>query len=403
MNTSCNNENITMKQSLSKGGSVFDFCIIGGGAAGLAAAVAYKDANPHGRVLVVEKLKNPGKKLRATGNGRCNISNTHCSNYKQILEFFYGVGVETVTEDDGRIYPASGAAGDVAKALEQGAKARQVEFLLDTPVISIRKTGEKESGFWINERIAANKVLLACGGKAGPAFGCTGDGYKWARQLGHMVTPVYPVLTAVEANEVTQLKGARLSAVVELLHNGRVVASSKGEIQFTDFGLSGICIMDLSGHIRLARGRSFKNYSIRILPRVSVDLKARRKVYGLLAQDLLLSLLPEKVATYILQKAGIRENIEAQSISSRQLEKVEQLLSGGWEVSVEGVKGWKTAQCSGGGIPYEEVDFDTMESKIQPGLYVAGEILDYQGPCGGYNLNHAWTTAIKAGKAAADV
>lgn len=403
MNKSCNNKNMIAKQSLFMGGSVFDFCVIGGGAAGLVAAIAYKDENPEGSVLLVEKLDSPGKKLRATGNGRCNLTNSHCSDYECILEFFYNLGIETITEEEGRIYPASGAAGDVVKALEKGARFRGVEFLLGTAVTSIVKREKDRAGFVINDMIIADKVLLACGGKAGPSFGCTGDGYKWARQLGHRVTPVYPVLTAVESQEAAPLKGARLPAVVELMHDDQVVASSKGEIQFTAFGLSGICIMDLSGHIRLGKGRNFQDYSIRILPRVSVNIQARCQVYGLQSQDLLLSLLPEKVAAHILEKAEIPKDTPVSAISDGQRNRLEKLLSGGWTVPVEGVQGWKTAQCSGGGIPYEEVEETTMESRIQPGLYLAGEILDYQGPCGGYNLNHAWSTAIRAGKAAAHV
>ena len=410
------------RKSSGKEGFSFDFCVIGGGAAGLAAAVCCAREDPDKRVAVLEKQPAPAQKIRATGNGRCNLTNTDSEGYLSTLSFFATLGVETMEEEAGRIYPLSESAADVAEALVGGCRAEGVEIITSYPAETLvlcgmegddaaaaskRASGAASSphgaGFLINGEIKAAQVLIACGGKAGPSFGCTGDGYRLARSLGHSVAPVYPVLTGLEAKGMEDLQGVRLKARAELLRRGVCIASESGEIQFARDGLSGICIMNLSRFVRIGKDTGFGDYAVRILPAAGrVDLAARRAVRGLTAGDLLRSVLPRRAAHHLLQKTlGERAlSSPARLLSDEAVRRIEALLCGGWVVPLCGARGWKQAQCSGGGVPLSEVEEKTMASRLVPGLYFAGEVLDYNGPCGGFNLNHAWQTGMRAGTAA---
>lgn len=380
---------------------MLDICIIGGGASGLAAAITAGRENPGKSITILEKKETPGKKLAATGNGKCNITNKNCENVQDILSFFDSLGVFTRTDDEGRVYPYSSQARDVVYALTKAAEASGVNIKTDLTVEKIEKT---EDGFNIKTNggiFTSRKVLVATGGKSAPQFGTTGDGYTFARQLGHAVSRLRPVLTGIEIREdLKDVKGVRVKALVKLLKDSHVIGEEYGEVQFNEDGISGICVMNLSRFITLEEGETFAEgfgrYSVQmdLLPEISsCDLEKmleRRMAEGVEnTEELLVSLVPDKLRKCI---AGKQEN---------ELCKLIGLLKS-FELSVKGTKGWKVAQCTSGGVVMDEIHSDTMESVLVKGLYFAGEVTDYDGPCGGYNLQYAWETGIKAGKAMAN-
>nr|WP_315020864.1 aminoacetone oxidase family FAD-binding enzyme [uncultured Aminipila sp.] len=399
----------------------FDVCIIGGGASGLAAAISVVEKNPTLSVCIVEKKEELGKKLLATGNGRCNITNSSCTDYEVVKVFLNNSGVVLKEEDQGRIYPQSGQAASVLELLKWKVKKLNVTTFTNCQVLSVIKI--EEEGFKVNidcanEKviIPCQKVILACGGKSGPQFGTTGDGYGIAKTFGHTITTVYPVLVPLECESVKKsLKGIRVKGNVTLLKNEQPVAEETGEIQFTADGLSGICIFNLSRYIKLELNgnitldEAFKQYSIEIdfLPEmeeveVIEFLKDRRFLMSEMPAEIYLaSIINMKLGEQIIQEALKDKSSTIGNITYEGIEEIAMLLKSSRYV-VTGAKGWKEAQCTGGGLILDEVNLETMESKLSEGIYFAGELLDYDAPCGGFNLHNAWLTGIKAGRGVAE-
>lgn len=390
-------------------------CIIGGGASALAAAVTAAKENPGLSICILEKKECLGKKLAATGNGKCNLSNRACREAEQILSFFSSIGILTRTDEQGRIYPYSQQARDVVYSLEHQVRERKLQVRTNCHVTGLERTGQGFTVLYEGGTLKAQKVLLAAGGKAGPQFGTSGDGYAMAKSMGHTVTRLAPVLTGVEIEqELSDLKGVRVRGAVSLYEDGRRVFSEKGEIQFNEDSISGICVLNLSRFLRLREGESFSRGMSRFqaagdfmpdmeLHQVKELLQERYRRLGMKQDDLLLSLVPAPLAARLLREAGLKseEMVSGPAhLSEVQLNELGKLLKG-WKWQVKGTKGWKSAQCTAGGVSLEEIDMTTMESKLVPGLYFSGEIIDYDGPCGGFNLQNAWETGIKAGKAAA--
>ena len=365
----------------------YDVCIIGGGAAGLAAAASI---DPGIRTCILEKNEILGRKILATGGGRCNLTNAGCEEVSATLDFFALQGLETFCDDEGRYYPYSGCASDVVEVLRRALEERSCEALTGCEVQEIRQAG---GGFEIVYRKSAGKksaqerpersgvsvikaetVLIASGGKAAPQFGTTGDGYRLARSLGHSITRLYPILTGIECGDLSDLKGIRARGKVRLLKDGRTVAEERGEIQFTKDGLSGICIFDLTPLIHAEEGERPQ------------DAFARYELVVDLAPDFDQEQIDKRTSTFGILNSRLAARIGPDEIKA-------------WHLPVLGIKGWRDAQVTAGGIRLEEVDPGSMESKLVPGLYFAGEILDIQGPCGGYNLQNAWETGRKAAKA----
>lgn len=380
-----------------------DICIIGGGASGLAAAVEAGMAGFGHRVILLEKRQGTGSKIRASGNGRCNLSNEACPDVRITLEFFGRIGVLTRTDEAGRIYPYSEEAADVERALRTAAERLGVAVLVNTAVTGLEKDdggftvtaettrdGKKEIWF-----MSAKKVLVATGGKAAPKLGTTGDGYSMARKLGHRVNSPVPVLTAIEVTEnVSALSGVREKARASLYRDGKCIFCEDGEVQFTKDSLSGICIFNMSRFLKLGKGKTlkegFKEYEIYLdfMPEFSPaqveDFLREQDKRGLSGESALNSVVKEKLARAVAGRILSDENPACQIKALKFTPKMP--------------KGWETAQVTRGGVALSEVDEITMESRKVPGLYFAGEVLDYDGPCGGFNLNHAWITGIKAGR-----
>lgn len=355
----------------------YDVCILGGGAAGLAAA-AELDKNL--KTCLCDRNKILGRKILATGGGRCNITNASCIHKDMTLDFFKSLGMELYCDEEGRYYPYSNQASDVVKVLEDKAEDNNVDIMTD---FSVEKIIYKEHGasgdkgiFLISngrKTIEAEHLILAPGGKAAPIMGTTGDGYKLARDLGHSVNKIYPILTGIECGDLKDIKGVRAKGKVSLYRDGECIKEETGEIQFNEDGISGICVMNLTLYITFGKGENIKDalkkYSLMLdlAPDFDdEDLKKRKSSFGILSHKL------------------------AQRVSLNEIKS--------WKLPVKGVKGWKNAQCTGGGISIKEVDMESMESNLVKNLYVAGEILDIQGPCGGYNLQNAWETGLRAAR-----
>lgn len=393
----------------------FDLVIAGGGAAGLAAAVeigllsksSCGDLAP--KVALIEKKEVPGKKLSATGNGRCNLSNAACSDREEVDSFFHCLGLLTRTDEAGRMYPYSEEAGEVSALLADSAKHLGADFFLDTQITKVEPLSG--GGFLIDGeskekkfQFSCKKLLIAMGGKSYSAFGTTGDGYGIARRLGHSVTRLAPSLVPVCVDaDLGGLAGVRTKAKVSLYHKGNFVAEETGEIQFNKDCISGICIMNLSRLLVLDGTKpfneAFAEYELRmdLVPEYSceqlIQLLSRKP-----QQQMLQTLVRKKLAVELLRRAAVNATGTGANVvesAPADVKGVAELLKD-FRFTVSGTKGWNDAQVTRGGVAMDEIDERTMESKILRGLYFAGEVLNYDGPCGGWNLHFAWQTGLKA-------
>lgn len=401
------------------GNRFFDILIIGGGPAGLTAAITagqtfksmegqaeYITKGKIPSVAVIEKKEVPGKKLSATGNGRCNISNTACCD-DEVNGFFDSIGLLRKADEAGRIYPYSEEAGQVTGLLVDTAREFNTEIITDCQVSWIKREeslSAENGGFVVGAEftgidkkkketvLRCKKLLIATGGKSYAAFGTTGDGFAWARSLGHRVTRLAPSLVPVqvaEEKELEKLAGLRIKANVTLLRCGSKIYEEKGEIQFNKDSLSGICIMNISKLLVLSEGKSFKegfaDYEIKVdmVPDFSEE-----ELTEIIAQKAcrLTTVVKKKMMAYVLEKMG---DTDARSLA---------FFVKNLTFHVAGTKGWNEAQVTRGGVVIDEVNSQTMESKLVKGLYFAGEVLDFDGFCGGYNLNYAWLSGSRAGK-----
>jgi predicted Rossmann fold flavoprotein len=420
----------------------FDIAIIGAGPAGFAAAITAKTLNPQISVLLIEKMETPAKKLSASGNGRGNLSNRECQSFNEVLQFFSENGIAVRLDDAGRLYPYSEEAKSVANALVTRAKGLGIVLLTNSEVKGVEVKGKSGFRIFIDEKttakkiksekitteeimaeeIIAKKLLIATGGKSFGIYGSTGDGYAMARNLGHTVTPIIPALTAIEVVEnLKDIKGVRVKAEASLLKDGEVIFRQEGEIQFKEDSISGICVMDMSSYLPVTpkteeanqklscnyRPSAMKGCKIFINMVKDFDtaqlirfLKIKSNEPGVTAASLLETLIKKALAHRVLKEAGIDEKKSASELEMSEIVALANMMRG-FPLSPSGRKGWKDAQVTKGGVPLDEIDSETMESKIVDNLYFAGEILDYDGPCGGYNLHNAWLNGIKAGRSMA--
>lgn len=385
-----------------------DLLIVGGGAAGIAAAITAKKEAPDCRVVILEKKDAPGRKLRATGNGRCNLSNRAAPYAMETTAFFENLGILTRCDDQGRIYPYSESAADTTDLLKACLRDLGVTVICDAAVQSIQRG---ESGTFrvqtADAAIQASAVLLATGGKAGPQFGCSGDGYTLAKALGHHITPLIPVLTGVHCRDMDpSLKGIRTKGMVRLYYNDDLCFEETGEIQLMDYGLSGICIFNLSRHLKYRDDSRLAPYTIvlDLMPHEDVQSRlCRWQGDAARSQEtvrrILCGMLKDNLACFVLSRAGIHPDTPLGDLKRTLLQKLDQQIHS-LAFKPTGLAGFKMAQCTAGGIDTAEIDPDTLASKVTAGLYFAGEILDYDGPCGGYNLDHAFHTGCLAARSA---
>lgn len=391
----------------------YDIIIIGAGASGLAAAIAAKRANRRLNVAAVEALPRVGKKILATGNGRCNITNKNAAdgrygNFRfasaalneytpeKVIEFFRSIGILCVSDSEGRMYPAGNNANSVLDALRYEAQRLGVELICENRV----DKAEKRNGIFNLGELKAKKIILCTGGCAAPAQGSDGSGYKLLKAFGHRVTAVYPGLVQLTVEENTKsLKGVRAKAKAELFCDGKCIDEAKGEVQFTDYGLSGIAVMDLSRSVKKGNYRCRIN-TIPTFPPEELEKFLLSLDREMPIENALSGLMPKALGRYILKTVGINALTPLGRLGNGEIAKI---IIGAQRLdfTVTGTKGFKNAQITVGGADVGEFDPNTMESKLVKGLYCAGELLDVDGRCGGFNLQWAWASGLLAGRCAA--
>lgn len=446
----CGGNSLSKKNNLTDNGTV-DVAVVGAGAAGMMAAIEASRAGA--KVLLIERNQEPGKKLATTGNGRCNYTNLDMENLaggkyrgcdpqfavtaienfgtEKTVGWFRDIGIEPKYRGT-YVYPNSDQASSMVTALWDEAVHSGVQILFDTLIRKIRrddpdagKTPGKESdssylkkseGFLLDIEgsdrvIRAKKLILATGSRAVPKTGSTGDGYVWAKAMGHTLVPQVPALTAVKCkgSQYKDMAGVRTDARLSVRVGGETVASEEGELQLTDYGISGIPVFQISRYVAygLRDGKEVSVY-INFLPNISDNKEEISEFYKERAERLVYKemgsfftgLLNQKLGNVILRMANIDRKLPVSKLSEKQLKALSALTVSFKAECVE-VNPFANAQCTAGGINTAEVDPHTMESKLVKGLYFAGEILDIDGICGGYNLQWAWSSGFIAGNAAA--
>ena len=392
--------------------------VVGGGASGMLAALAAAHAGAE--VHLFERQARLGRKLAATGNGRCNLTNLQAGPHhfhgadpsfaayalerfspERTLEAFRELGLLTVAEPGGRVYPLSDNAGSVVDVLRFALDALGVVQHMGAEVRRIRRAG---SGFrlsWEEGAQIADAVIIACGGAAGGKLGGSHSGYTLLEALGHSCTPLQPALVQLrtEGTWTRALKGVRAAAEVTLYRGGTVTARASGEVQFTEYGLSGPLIFDLS---RQAREGGVCQLSLDLLPGVShgeVRALLQQRVStrpALLLDDIFTGTVQNRIGRVLVKYAGLSGNQPLQACKGKELDELVRAVKG-MTFTVNGDLGFDNAQVTAGGISTREFDPGTMESQLCPGLYACGEVLDVDGDCGGYNLQWAWSSGLLAG------
>ena len=395
--------------------------IIGGGASGMAAALTAAE-NPNVEVLLLERQARVGRKLQATGNGRCNVTNLHASHGRyhgdhadfadyalgrypvaQTLDWFAELGLYTVTEDSGRVYPYSDQANSVVDVLRFGLQKENIRLITGTEVTRVRKT---ENGFAItctDGGYECDKLIIACGGLAGSKLGGSMSGYKLLRSFGHHCTKLRPALVQLKSDwsGCVALKGVRANCLVEISHNGQLHSHSAGELQFTDYGLSGPVIFETSRDV--CQGGGDWVCKLDFLPDIAadtlLDVLRSRKTMPITTEDLLTGILHNRLGRVLTATAGIHGQKPCSELTEEELMQVVSVVKG-LELNLTDTMGMDCAQVTAGGICTDEFDPATMESRLVPGLYACGEVLDIDGDCGGYNLQWAWSSGRLAGHSA---
>ena len=407
---------------------IYDLAVVGGGASGLAAALAAAESargSGHSlRVAVLEKNPRVGKKLLATGNGRCNLTNRRLSPERyhgdtaaagavlrrfppgKIVGLFRSEGLFCRELDGGRVYPYSLQAASVLNVLRRSLGSCGADFLCGFPVNRIENISGGFAAVSGDRAVRARRLIVAAGGKACPQSGSDGSGYALLRPFRHSVTPLRPALVQIrtDSKRVRPLKGVRCLAATSLTASGKPVGRTEGEVQFTENALSGICIFELS---RLA-GDSFAGtpeISLNLAPEYRADELVRQfrrqaeRLGSEPAAALAEGMLSRSLAAAVTKAALGGASVPAGLLSGADLAAIAAKIED-FRFPVLGTLSWQNAQVTAGGVPFAEVD-GGLQSRFCRGLYLCGEILNVDGDCGGFNLQWAWASGIAAGLAAA--
>ncbi len=395
--------------------------IVGGGASGLVTAIYAK--NEKNEIFVFEKKKDCGKKILITGNGRCNywnenqeLSRYHSEdeellpqvitkeNQHEILNFFTNLGIIPKNKN-GYYYPYSNQASSIRNALLLEAKNKGVKFLTDVSVIKVCKKNEIFQVFTENEVYQFDQVVLANGSNASLKNGEFSNGYNLAKSFDLTVIEPLPSLVQLISKGAFLKKwaGVRCEAKVSIYKNSEFLKEDFGEVQLTDYGISGICVFNLSRYASLGLSHKEKiNLKINFLPflKENVDTFLTRQntiVKNRTIKEILECILNYKLVETILDILKIEDNKYYQDLTKEEREKLEKYLTS-FPLEIIGTKEFSNAQVSCGGVRLNEVNLETMESLKNKGLYVVGELLDVDGECGGYNLGFAWMSGMLAGR-----
>ncbi len=396
--------------------------VIGGGAAGLMAAIAAAKNGTH--VTIYEKQNRVGKKILATGNGRCNYTNMnlnmgcyHSNNLKmaeeamnffdlnKTLKFFEDLGIYPYVDESGKVYPNSLQASSVLDVLRYEISRLKVEEVTDFNVTALRKSKDKFSIIG-NDTIIADRVILTTGGKASPQLGSDGKGYELAKSFGHEIIEPSPALIQLKLNGkyFKRITGIRFDGTAKAYVGDKLIREEDGEILFTEYGISGPPILQLSRKVieELNKGKR---------PYLLIDMfpnNSKLQLYDILQERFtrigyktieegMVGFINKKLISVVLLEADFDDlNKLCGHLNKKEIFKIIDILKE-WKFEVTGHNSWQQAQSTAGGIKLTQVNPKTMESLKVKGLYFAGEILDVDGDCGGFNLQWAWSSGYTAG------
>ena len=401
-----------------------EIAVIGGGASGLMAAITAKKSGKE--VVILERKDRILKKVLITGNGRCNITNVNAniSNYfgknissvenilnrftpQDTMDFFNGLGIVCNEENRGKVYPLSGQASSVVDALRFEAEKLGIKIETEFYVRKIEKDGFKFK-IYSEERkkIEAGRVIIATGGQSYPELGSNGSGFELAKELGHSVTKLSPSIVQLktEKNQVKGLQGIKTDVAVTAYGDNKKICTYDGELLFTDYGISGNVVFNISFVMPLYKNVEFE---IDFMEKFDYNelyemLKERKKIMShLTMENYFNGMINKKLGQFLSKVSGIEKlSKPVKDLSDSDIRKLCTVLKK-YRIKILDTTGFKNAQVTAGGVSLDEVNTETLESKIVKGLYFSGEVLDVYGECGGFNLQWAWASGHIAGENAA--
>lgn len=398
-----------------------EIAVIGGGASGLIAAITARKAGK--KVTILERKERILKKVLVTGNGRCNLTNARASisNYfgknilsienilnnftpQNVMDFFYELGVICNEEERGKVYPLSGQASSVVDALRFEAEKLGIKIETEFYVRKIEKDGFKFKIFSEDKRkIEANSVILSTGGQSYPELGSNGSGFQLAKDFGHSITKLSPAIVQLktEKYQVKGLQGIKADTSVTAYGDNKKICTYNGELLFTDYGISGNVVFNISFVMPLYKNVEFeidfmKKFDYNELYEL---LRKRKKIMAhLTMENYFNGMINKKLGQFLSKMSGIEKlSKPVKDLNDNEIKKLCTSLKK-YRINILETTGFKNAQVTAGGISLDEVNTDTLESKIIKGLYFSGEVLDVYGECGGFNLQWAWASGYIAGK-----
>lgn len=405
--------------------------IIGGGASGLVSAISFAKTLKYKNnveIAILERLDRVGKKILATGNGKCNLSNLnadeecyHSQNPKFVkdilsqfdskdtIKFFESIGLICRVEEDGRLYPYSNQASSVLDVLRMEVEHLGIKEMCNFEVNSIKRYKNKFVISSINnQKYEFSKIILSTGGNAQPNLGSNGSGHRLLKSFGHTITDIYPSLVQLKSDSkiVKGLNGIKINAEAKVICDKKIIRKEKGELLFTEYGLSGILILQLSTVIKNLTNKNIK-ISIDLMPEFEkskvkeiIQNKVLKEDWKNL-ENFFVGILNKKIGQMVLKSSGIYPlSRKVDSLSNNEIIKIIETIKD-WQFNITGTMSWNNAQVTSGGADTEEFDSNSLESKKVKNLYATGELLDVDGDCGGFNLQWAWSTGFIAGKSAA--
>lgn len=400
--------------------------VVGGGAAGLIAAVSARRAGAD--VTILERNPRVGRKILATGNGRCNFTNIYADvrhyyganpefvrgalsafTVKDTIRFFEQLGIEHKVEDRGKVFPMSDQASSILDVFLYELNNKNINVVCDCMVTDIAK---KNNEFIVKTSkgvFTADSIVMATGGKAMPSSGSDGSGYELAKKFGHKITDIFPALVQImlEGSFFKRIEGVKFEGAAEVMYNNKSVARDRGDILFANYGVSGPPILQISrkaGELLNQGKEAYIKISLMDMPEEKLRNILNRRFEDLHDKPLdesFIGFVNKRLIPVILTEAGI-DNIKkpVRLLTEKEKEKITEILTD-WRMKIRGTKSWPSAQVTAGGVDTGDIDENTMESKLVRGLFFAGEIVDIDGQCGGFNLQWAWSSGYIAGQNAA--
>lgn len=398
-----------------------EIAVIGGGASGLMAAITAKKSGKE--VIILERKDRILKKVLITGNGRCNITNVNAniSNYfgknissvenilnrftpQDTMDFFNELGIICDEENRGKVYPLSGQASSVVDALRFEAERLGIKIETEFYVRKIEKDGFKFRIYSEDrKKIEAGRVILAAGGQSYPELGSNGSGFELAKELGHSVTKLSPSIVQLktEKHQVKGLQGIKTDVAVTAYGDNKKICTYDGELLFTDYGISGNVVFNISFVMPLYKNVEFE---IDFMEKFDYNelyemLKERKRILShLTMENYFNGMINKKLGQFLSKVSGIEKlSKPVKDLNDSDIRKLCTVLKK-YRVKILETTGFKNAQVTAGGVSLDEVNAETLESKIVKGLYFSGEVLDVYGECGGFNLQWAWASGYIAGE-----